>query len=1086
MAYSSSDALRQSKIAAARGVESPDQERPRRGEEGVEGDRPPGLSNNQQTMPGVLRSERDGRQDVKPSQGFPIKSAVMAHHDTANRTDDGNQERNSSTINGSLEEVNRYQTNGNLSATEQSQASLSAFLDDSLRQLPPEIAHITMGYLSLSDLITRLVQETFNGMNVVINEMSEVEIPQSNGSTPVNPAQGNVQKKLRLLEFTQDRRAKFIKILVLSQWSRRAESISKVIDLKAWLDAQSLQYDSACSWIGELKRIMALERMPNPDLKTALEALSLGKAPGLPDLGYVRPKQVPPQQLLTALRSINTQLTIRLRLHETIPAPLKNYSISNGRATFRVPNEFEVDLSIADEDPSTQLYFIDFRFLYSPTPAEIRPGRLRDDLEAKVNILLGHDGLEACYQFLHDFVLCHKLGIFRHQVHRLSQAGWSEHLKVEAVHRSLVIQYWVTRPGAKSWIELGIRRRNVKKSSWLHEEEDGPHIGIRWFCAGKEVTNVPLIIDLGDLSVEGILKQIIAAHTNAIFRETRAKLREGHLYSKKTLRLKHHRSTIEPAACNLSVQLTPSQSCTIIQEPVSGRLVLLPPSSLYSRTEREINNLVSPEKTAFACIATLRAAASCEEVERVLRCYGWTTVNSLRPNQDKVRHHFGRDTLRASFFRKKTWDAKWLLAFTASLAGDSWWIVELNRSSRVDPTAAPGPSIRAAFKVPSSADGVALKELSYPELSQIEVTAAGMISQHTDSRQLALQRIPHRLVKTSSSRTPSTFATLYVYLPESRVQPAPKNQEFTKMPRLSQVVKLSFIGVDESTSYANHLVIAQSSCATLRSQPLDSTDGECVTFHPTSGAFAFRLRNAVGTSAIPGLLDCLAKIQRLVEYVTTVQASKIHKFSLRHIEFTYATGPPDLRAKVTFIDESPPRISFGNGNPHLRIQNQLTVLLGGREGLKHVILLLSMTLPLMRALAAIETLHGGDEVTIMSRSAEWYQLRYEHYRGKFDLRLRRRREEFLWFVEEVSSSDGKKPQSRAHEEFRNLVNENGEGWSGMSPGIVASVSGVEALLRKINDIFQNPPAIDPAPIAEVQDYKAQKRKREDDDVVVLD
>ncbi|KAL8848550.1 MAG: hypothetical protein Q9221_006439 [Calogaya cf. arnoldii] len=1009
----------------------------------------------------------------------------MSDHHATYRPEDGKQKDGSSNINGSLGERTQYQINGNLSMTERLQADSSTFAGDFSTQLPPEVAQITIGYLPLSDLITRLVQETFNGIAEVINEMSEMQMPQSNGSIPVTPS--HVQKKTKLLDFAQDRRAKFIKILVLSQWSRRAESISRVIDLKAWLDAQTRQYDGACSWIGELRRIMAFERMPDPDLKTALEALSLGNVPGLPDLGYLPPKQVPPQRLLKALRGINTQLTIRLRLHESIPPPLKKYSISNGRVTFRVPNEFEVDLSLADENPSSQLYFIDFRFSFSPTPAGIAQGPLRNDLEARINILLGHDGLKGCYEFLHNFILSHKLNIFRHQAYRLSRSSWSEHLKVEAVHRSLIIQYWVTRPRTKSWIELGIRRRKVKRSSWLHEEEVKPHIGIRWFCNGKEVADVPLIIDLGDLSVETILKQIISAHTNAIFKEIRMKLREGHLYDQKILKLKHSRSTAEPAAISLSVQLTISQSCTVTQEPVSGRVVLLPPSSLYSRAERDINGLISPEKMAASCLANLRSLASCEEVERTLRCHGWAIVNSCRPNQDNMRHHFGRYSLRASFFRRKSWDAQWLLAFTASLAGDSWWIVELdNSSSRADQTGAPGPSIRAAFKVPSTAYPVTLRQLSYPNLLQLEVTAAGMISQYTDSRQLALQKFPHRLVKTNSTRPTSLSPAFYVKFPQSSVKPALKTPKLAKMS--SRLVHLSFVGIDESDSYAVHLVTAQSNCATLRSRSLDSMDRESLAFHPTSGAFVFRLRTAVGKSVIPGLLDCLAKIHRLIEYISVVQASKIPKFSLSHVEFTYATEPDDLRAKITFIGEGPPQISFESGNPHLRIQHQLTLLLQGPNGLKHVILLLSMTLPLMRSLVAMETVHGDDKVTILSRSAEWYQILLPNHSGRFDVRLRRRRGEFMWFIEEaIPAADGKKINSRVHQHFHSMINEKGDGWSGMSPGIVASLSGVQALLKRMDDIFQNSPAIEPAPTSEVQGYKTQKRKREDEEeIVVLD
>lgn len=165
-------------------------------------------------------------------------------------------------------------------------------------QLPPEIEHITFGYQPLSKLITRLVQETFNGLTDVINDLSEMQVTQlnnhaggshfnnhMNGNGHSNTSHGNSMKKLRLLNFAQDRRAQFIKTLVLSQWSRQAEEVGKVIDLKVWLDGQTRIFDDATLWMGELKRTLAPFKMPSPDLKTALEVLSSGKASWLPDVG---------------------------------------------------------------------------------------------------------------------------------------------------------------------------------------------------------------------------------------------------------------------------------------------------------------------------------------------------------------------------------------------------------------------------------------------------------------------------------------------------------------------------------------------------------------------------------------------------------------------------------------------------------------------------------------------------------------------------------------------------------------------------------------------------------------------------------
>lgn len=1055
-----------------------------------------GLEVDQQKMPGVLKSERDDRWDLARSEASIVKSANMAD-DTFERHDHGLEQRDCCpSVSGIQDGTFNQQVNGNTTAIESARSKFSVAIGDLMGQLPPEIEHITFGYLSFSDLTTRLVQETFNGLTECINEMSELQTAQGNGATAADPSQVNARKKLRLLNFAQERRAQFIKILVLSQWSRQAESVSRVIDMKVWLDNKRRLYDDACNWMGELKRILGPERMPNPDIKTALEVLSQGKAPGLPDLGYIPPVPLSSQELLKAIRGINTQLSLRLHLHETIPPAFRDFSVANGRATFRVHDEFELDLSIADDDPSSQLYFIDFRFAFEPTPAELPQGHLRNEIENRVNELLSREGLSGCYRFLHDFVLSHKLNVLRHQAYRLSQEKWSEHLKVEAIHRSVVIQYWIGRPGGKNWIELGIRRRKTGKSLWLSQDEDEPHMGLRWFRAGKEMHDVPAVVNLGDLSVEAILNQIASAHTDLIFRETSAKLKEGNLYSKRTLRLKHTRSATESANSRLFVQLTASQSCTIIQEPVTGRLALLPPSSLNSRAERELNSLGSPEKDGAARITQLKAIASCDEVEQTMRCRGWEVVNTVRPNQESLRQHFGNQTLRASFFRRRAWNAPWLLAFTTSLAGEIWWIVELkDRSANSDPVAVLGPSICAAFEVPGYGSGAATtRELSFEDLSRIERTAAGLISQFMDTRQLDKQKIPHRLVRLGPSRSSSDLPTLYVHFPKERAQSFQRDPKTIKVPRSTRNVSISFMGIDESESSAAYLIKAQTNAATLRSQYLNSMIGEFIQFHPTSGAVAFPLSTTVGESTIPAILERLADIQRLTDYIRTLQVFKLkpQSLSLDDLEFTYA---PDCHAKISFTEvEEPPQLSFKHGNPHLRIQDQMMLIFRrNNNGLHGVIPFLQSSLPLMRAFAAIEAAHANDRVVILPRSAEWYQIRYLDPPVKFDVSLRRRRDEPKWFVRPLPSADGDNLDQRVQDHLDSLLTGRGEGWDGIRQGIAASFAGVEPLLKKIDEIFTQPvrppaAAEEPGETGMKPDFKGQKRKADDGDseMIVLD
>ncbi|KAI4259607.1 MAG: hypothetical protein LQ352_000675 [Teloschistes flavicans] len=1014
----------------------------------------------------------------------------MAEHQAERLQREPGQANGQTVVNGIDQGTLTYSMNGTTILTGSSHGNASEGMAQSSGQLPPEIEHITYGYLPMSTMITRLAQETFGELNDVVSELSDSKLSQPNGAAAIDNAHANVDKKLRLLTFAQERRAQFIKVLVLSQWSRHADSMGRVIDLKVWLDGQRSFFNDACNWMGELKRILGSERMPNPDLKTALETLSSGKAPRLPDLNYLPPEPLSPRRILKSLRSINTQLSIRLHLHENIPQFMKEFSIMNGRATFRVPTEFELDLSIADENPSSQLYFIDFRFLFASASAEVPCGRLRDDIEGRVNHLLGHGGLNECYNFLHNFLLSHKLNILRHQAYGMSQANWTDHIKVEAVHRSLIIQYWIGRPGGKSWIEIGLRRRRAKRKSWLSKEEDEPYIGLRWFRAGKEVYDFPFSVNIELLSAEKLLKEVISAHTNFIFKKTVARLKESHLYSKKILGLKRTRSATEPIDIHLSVQLTTSQWCTLVQEPVSGRFALLPPSTLHSRAERELNGLSVPEKETLSRIAQLRAIASQEETEQMMGLHGWDIVKSIRPSQDNIRHHFGRETLRAGFFRKTWWNADWLLAFTASLADDVWWAVKLEKRSFKPDQPMLGPSIRATYRVPGSGPGAAAKGLSIADLSRVERNTAGLISHFTDCNELFAHKISHKLVNPSRSRSLIEMPMLLIEFPKQVAQCLLKPGKSTDTPWSNQNVRLSFMGISANKSPANHLVIARTGCRILRPATLRPLIGSSTTVHAKSGSFAFHLKTPVGDSTIPAIMDRLAGIERLTTYTATLHSlkSRPSNVSLDHIDFFYAKNEQSYGVTISFAADQPPRLSFRCENPQLRVQDLLTALLSKPDGLAHVIHYLQLSLPLMCALAKIEAAHRNDQVAILLRTAEWYCLRYRDPPAGFDIRLRRRREEFMWFVQETKLPDHESLHPQIRNNLSEMIDGSGDGWEGINPGIAATLFGVEALLEKIDGLFQHfPHNADPVATSRPEQYRrGSKRKAEDDSVITLD
>lgn len=140
-----------------------------------------------------------------------------------------------------------------------------------------------------------------------------------------------------------------------------------------------------------------------------------------------------------------------------------------------------MDLSIGSEAPESQLYLIDFRLTYEPAIGAVPPGRFRNEIEFRCNEILRTRGLTGLYDFLHDFVMTHKIQTLKRQVFELLKGRWTDALHMNMHKRSLHIYYWIARPEVRNWIEIGILRPRDKEPSKL---------GVRWYRDGKEVKDV--------------------------------------------------------------------------------------------------------------------------------------------------------------------------------------------------------------------------------------------------------------------------------------------------------------------------------------------------------------------------------------------------------------------------------------------------------------------------------------------------------------------------------------------------------------------------------------------------------------------
>lgn len=574
-------------------------------------------------------------------------------------------------------------TNGNSDA--QSEALGASRMND----LPPQIEHVTQGFIPLNLLLSRLAQQSHNQLGDEILALAKMPLPpsvmngnvaNSDGSTEDN-SQENLNKKVRLLNFIQERHSEWVKALVITNWSRKAEPVSKLIDLMSHITKTRTLYHQALDYMINIKRDLTYARVPNPDLHTALHVLSTGQAPWMPDLNYIQPPEITPEEQLEWLKNLNTLLSIRLNLDEydNLPGPFRDFKIGSGRATFKVPGEFEVDLTIADEDPEKQFWFIDFRFAFNPAPAELSDN-LRDFLERKVNEALQKDGLLGCYKFLHEFVLTQKITEYVRQAINLIRGRWTDMLKVERLKRSMAIQYWVDRKpldGPKSYIIMGVS--SGKKPGSAPSQEVTSRLSLRWFRDGTEVKDVVFPLDAETISTESLLYKVIGKHIEHTLTSFHEVLKSHGRFARGESALGLDIVGHDPNNYTLAMQLSHECHLSIKIAPITGALLPNPQSKGNIDLQHQLNkDTKRPITEQVALLERFRCHFVEDELNRHGKSRGWSICNPQPVRYEEAKRFLGtRGSHHIIWLRRRGLPDNWYIMLGQSLTGDQWWLTEV-------------------------------------------------------------------------------------------------------------------------------------------------------------------------------------------------------------------------------------------------------------------------------------------------------------------------------------------------------------------------------------------------------------------------
>jgi len=187
---------------------------------------------------------------------------------------------------GSLMEVDSEPHDGSMMGT------VAAPHHSSLDDLPDEIQHITTDILPLGLIVARLAQFSHVQLQEEIKALASKPLPQAiaNGNASYqftgveDTSPESLHKKVELLKFAQDLHTRWVKVLVIAEWSKKARKVSKLIDIRSHLASKFEEFNQVFFNLVNAKRDLHWAKLPSPDLKTALEALSSGEISWMPEV----------------------------------------------------------------------------------------------------------------------------------------------------------------------------------------------------------------------------------------------------------------------------------------------------------------------------------------------------------------------------------------------------------------------------------------------------------------------------------------------------------------------------------------------------------------------------------------------------------------------------------------------------------------------------------------------------------------------------------------------------------------------------------------------------------------------------------
>lgn len=868
-------------------------------------------------------------------------------------------------------------TNGNAPTTpsfsnpQQSLAKMNEVPEDLMEMLRTRIPDDA--YVPMARLISRAAKTCWSQLITVLNELAEIQPqdPQSVTKRMRPPDQSlinddsveNQRKKLRLWNFAEDHKRALIKLLVILMWSSKSEDNKLTIALNFEIHAIRSAFSNANDKLSEWIVYIVSRQDACPDLDTALEVLATGRVAEVPDLGFAEEKTLSENQMLATIRRLNRALTARMVHEENLPFYMRNWRVHDGRITFKVSQEFELDLSIMDEDANAPFMLVDVRFGFRPRPP------ISDDVHDQITTItnqgLIEKGLQGAYEFLHQTCLTLKLKELHAQALSLTGGLWTGNIGVELLKRTLIVQYWTRRTSTKSWIEIGINSGRVKHDD-IASQPTTSSLYLRWTKNGKLVTDHDIVLDLDHLSFESILNQVIAQHINSIFDGIYEKLIINELYAEDDLDLEQESSLIDAFDCGLRIGISKMDEIRLSCDPMAGTIVISPPTLRSNRMQHEMSRSRNVVDDFVARVPALRCGIAQTTLLDAMQGTSLQYLAGRKPSAAEVRSRFGPDALRAAFFKQVGWSNEWTLAASFGRYTDLWWLVHEpaseQSSSRVHRLATNPIHLQPSF--------------SEEYFESIRTIANAELTMQVSRRALEEKSITaHEITEGGSARLSFSLANDQgLESIDTRIIAWPVS---SKRASHNSAALLARVRLRASKSVLRNLASAD----------LDPV----ITVHADKQLLLLSLSGRVAGNRVDELLDRLHYINDLISCIKLVDSVKklsMKSLSMQDIVINYHTSPQaELGLKLFFnTAKSKARLQLlpADTNPHIIVSEHINHILSGSSAtlsdrLRTILSLLTATLPLVSSLQYLQGLTDVSQVPKMSaikldESREWLKV----------------------------------------------------------------------------------------------------------------